>query len=130
MKKLILLLSFILPLGISAQKKDKNAPPAELFQCWSGSIEEDDIKSNKRTYRLCDYKFPPSMWRPTVKFENNGTCQVLHLGATDLHYYVDCTWTYDKKKKRITVVDKDKKLEMKFKIISVNKEVLKFASEM
>lgn len=69
------------------------------------------------------------MFRPTVEFKNDGTCQVLHVGPTDNHFYVNCTWTYDKRKKRVVVIDKDKKVEMKFKIKSIDKDVLKIVSE-
>jgi len=126
MKNIVIICILFLSLSSFAQI---NKAPEALINCWSASYEEDKEKSDVKTYRICDYKFPPARFRPTVKFNKDGTCQVLHLGATDMHTYVDCTWTYDKKKKRVTVVDKDKKPEMKFKIKKVEKDVLKIVQE-
>ena len=125
--KYFLLISTLL-ISLSSLAKGKDLPEA-FYNCWSASYEEDSETSKVKTFRLCDYKFPPKMFRPTIKINKGGTCQVLHVGPTDQHFYVDCTWTYDKKKKRVTIVDKDKKVEMKFIVRSVDKDLMKIVQE-
>lgn len=127
MKRIIAAIMLFMAMKGFSQTK---CAPENLFQCWSASYEDDKENTKENTYRNCDYKFPPKMFRPTVKFSKDGTCQVLHLGATDIQSYVDCKWAYNKRKKRITVTNNEKKTEMKFRIKSIDKDVMKIVSEM
>lgn len=128
MKNLLTAFILFLSFNFFAQKNSAKVPEA-LYNCWSASYEEDNEKTAVKTFRNCDYKFPPKMFRPTVKINKDGTAQVLHVGPTDMHEFVECTWTYDKRKKRVTVLDKSKKVEMKFKIKRVEKDILKIVEE-
>ncbi len=124
MKKIFLFSSFLISLFGFAQKKSA-LPPENLFACWSASYEENIETAKEKLYRPCDYNFPPSRFRQSIVFDKRGTCQVLHVGETDAHYYVDCKWTYDKKKKIVSIADDKGKVKMKIKIVSVDKEKLK-----
>lgn len=124
MKKIILLSSFLISLCSFSQKRSAS-PPESLFACWSASYEENIETAKEKIYRPCDYNFPPSRFRQSIVFDKKGTCQVLHVGETDAHYYVDCKWTYNKRKKIMNIADDKGKVKMKMKIVSVDKKKLK-----
>lgn len=124
MKKLIFISTIFMALTAFGQKKT-SGPPAALFACWAASYEENKENNQEKLYRPCDYNFPPSRFRQNIIFEKNGTCKVLAVGETDIHYFVDCKWVYDKKKKLVNVYDDKGKVKMKLKIISADKELLK-----
>lgn len=124
MKKIILIGSLLLSLVGFAQKKSA-LPPEAFFACWSASYEENQETDKEKLFRPCDYNFPPSRFRQTMVFDKKGTCQVLQIGETDAHYFADCRWTYDKKKKLVNIADDKGKIKMKIKIVSVDKEKLK-----
>lgn len=124
MKKLIFISTLFMALAGFAQRKT-SGPPAALFACWAASYEENKEDNQEKLYRSCDHKFPPSRFRQTIDFDKSGTCKVLAVGETDAHYFVDCKWVYDKKKKVINISDDKGKVKMKMKIISADKELLK-----
>ena len=128
MKKIIILFNLLLALGMQAQKKSSGIP-VDLYKCWSASYEENKETSKEKIYRNCEYAFPPSRFRQSIIFEKDGTCKVLHVGEADAHYYVDCKYVYNKKKRTINISDEKGKVKMKFKVISVNKEILKVEFE-
>ena len=128
MKKLTTVL-LLLPLITLAQKPFKKVPE-ELHSCWSLSFEEDSKDGKDRKFRNCTYTFPTSRFRPSVEIMKDGKCKLNHLGATDILTMEDATWTWDKKKKRVIVINKDKITEMKFRIISISKEEMKVKWEL
>lgn len=99
-------------------------PPKEFYSCWKSAHEENNEKAKTNVFRPCTYTFGPSMFRLEIEFFNNGSCKYLHVGATDIHYYVEGKWNYDKKKKMIIIKDDKGKVEYKYKIKEVNKEKL------
>jgi hypothetical protein len=124
MKNLIIITLTCLSLGVFAQKK-KNLSET-FYTCWAASYEEDDQKTNIKVYRQCDYKdFKPSFYRQRFIFKKDGTCQVLMLGETDAHYFLDCKWTYNKKKGLVTITDGKKKVDTRFVVMKSDAEVLK-----
>ncbi|MCW3078475.1 MAG: hypothetical protein JWO32_3084 [Bacteroidetes bacterium] len=124
MKKLLLLSTLLIVLTSLGQKK--SSLPDIFYSCWSASYEENKEGSQEKLYRPCDHQFPMSRFRQSIVFDKNGTCKVLHVGETDAHYYVDCKWTYDKKKKILDINDDKGKVKMKMKLVSVDKQTLKF----
>lgn len=112
-------------MALTGFSQKKSALPDLMFKCWSASYEENKETSKEKLYRPCDHSFPMSRFRQSIVFDKNGTCKVLHVGETDAHYYVDCKWTYDKKKKIMNINDDKDKVKMKMKIVSVDKETLK-----
>lgn len=126
MKKLITFTLIFVASFMNAQKSTVSSAPADLFNCWSASYEEDEASSMTKNFRLCDYdKFPPSRFRQQLQFSKDGMVKILNVGATDAHFFSDHKWTYDKKKKLVTILDKDGKAFMRFKINSVAKDKLK-----
>ncbi|MCE3228507.1 MAG: hypothetical protein K0S32_3058 [Bacteroidetes bacterium] len=124
MKNLILILLTCLSISVFAQKK-KNLPET-FYTCWAAAYEEDDQKANTKVYRQCDFKnFKPSFYRQRFVFKKDGTCQVLMIGETDAHYFLDCKWTYNKKKGLVAITETTKKLEIVFQVLSSDAEVLK-----
>ena len=127
MKNIIaVILLFFSVKGIAQTK----GAPLSLINCWSASYEEDKENSKENMYRSCDYKFPPKIYRPTVKFNTDGTCQVLRLGPTDTQDFVNCKWTYNKRKKLVTVINSENKTEMKFCIKHIEPGLMKTISKM
>ncbi|MGZ4090512.1 MAG: hypothetical protein ACXVNO_07315, partial [Bacteroidia bacterium] len=104
MKKILILTNLLFALTAFSQKKS-SALPGALVKCWSASYEENKETSKEKIYRSCDHEFPASRFRQSIVFEKNGTCKVLHIGEADAHYYVDCKYVYDKKKKTIDISD-------------------------
>jgi hypothetical protein len=126
MKKLITLLLLFIASFMNAQRSTVSSAPADLFQCWSASYEEDEANSMTKSFRLCDYdKFPPSRFRQQLQFGKDGMVKILNVGATDAHFYSDHKFTYNKKKKLVTVLDDKGKAFMRFKLNSVAKDKLK-----
>ncbi|MBA2610504.1 MAG: hypothetical protein H0U95_00940 [Bacteroidetes bacterium] len=100
-------------------------PPAEFYSCWKSSHEENNEKAKTEVYRPCTYtKFPPSMFRLEIEFFITGKCKYLHVGPTDIHYYVDGKWGMNKKTRIITVFDDKGKLAYKYKLKTVKKDEL------
>jgi hypothetical protein len=126
MKKILFLL-IVFSQTVSAQKKNKAAPET-LLNCWSRSFEDD--KEKTVAMRNCDFNFPPRMYRPSVKLESNGVCQILHIGETDIRSFEPGTWTYNKCKKRVTVTNKNNLVEMKFKIKKIETNYMDVIWEM
>jgi hypothetical protein len=124
MKYLIIAIVTFLSFGAFAQKK-KNLPET-FYKCWAAAYEEDDQKANTKVYRNCEYKdFKPSFYRQRFIFKKDGTCQVLMIGETDAHYYLDCKWSYTKKKGLVTITEPTKKLKIVFQVLNSDAEVLK-----
>jgi len=106
----------------------KKAPlPKEFFTCWKSAHEEKDEKAKTQVFRPCTNEFRPSMFRLSIEFFADGKCKYLHAGATDAHYFVDGKWSYNKRKKIITVFDDKKKIEYRFKVIEVKGDILKIS---
>jgi hypothetical protein len=124
MKNLIILTIALMGFNLHAQKA-KSFPPEAFYNCWSASYEEDQANSMTKNFRSCDYdKFPPSRFRQQLTFNKDGSCKVLNLGATDAHFFSEHKWTYNKKKKTVSILGNDGKEFMKFKINSVVKDRL------
>lgn len=128
MEKLLMFTSLLIGLAGFSQKKNA-AVPAALLKCWSASYEENKEPSNEKIYRTCEHVFPASRFRQSIIFDKNGTCKVLHLGEADAHYYVDCKYNYNKKNKTVNIGDADGKVKMKFRIVFVEKDMLKIIFE-
>lgn len=125
MKKLIAIVLAFMGFTLSAQKSKTGIPEA-FYNCWSASYEEDDANTMTKNFRNCDYdKFPPSRFRQQITFNRDGTCKVLNLGATDAHFFTENKWTYDKRKKLVSILDDKGKPFMRFKINAVEKGRLK-----
>jgi hypothetical protein len=123
MKKLLLIFGLLTSLVTVGQKK--GSLPNEFYTCWAASYEENKEESSEKIYRPCLNEFKPSRFRQNISFDKNGTCKVLMVGEADAHYHVNCKWTYDKKKKTVSIGDEKNKVKMKFKIVQVNKDILK-----
>lgn len=122
MKRIAWLLLLFINSGLFSQK---NNVSSSLYRCWAASYEENNEESKEKIYRPCEKGFPPSRFRQTINFNQNGSCKVLMVGETDLHYQVECKWNYDKKKKIISIADDKKKVKMKFKLVKVDDQILK-----
>lgn len=128
MKKLAPLFTtaFILLSLISFSQTNGSLPPEALFKCWKASYEENNEKTNTDFYRPCSYeKFGPRMFRLEIEFFKTGACKYLQVGATDLHYYIEGKWIYNKKTKTISVLDDKGVITYKFKLKKINSEFMK-----
>jgi hypothetical protein len=123
MKKILSTLVVFFAAGMFAQKS--STVPSALYRCWAASYEENKEDSKEKVYRPCENQFPPSRFRQTIHFDKNGTCKVLMVGETDIHYEADCKWSYDKKKRIVFISDDKSKVKMKFKLVKVEKDILK-----
>ncbi len=96
-----------------------------IHKCWTNSREEEK-QSSVSIYRPCDYKiFPASRFRDRIEFEENGKCSRLFLAPNDGHYMIQGEWTYNKLKQIITIKDQSGQIAYHFKVISLNKDVMK-----
>jgi len=125
-----LIIAFVLFISVSYQAQTKKVfPPKEFYACWKASYEENIEETKTQVFRSCTYtKFRPSMFRLEIEFFVAGKCKYLHVGASDIHYYVEGKWNYDKKTKVVTVVDEKEQPAFKFKIKEAKKDVLKVIS--
>lgn len=128
MKKILFLFLVISSPIFSQQKKETLQDAIQI--CWSRSMEDEKEADKKYVFRNCEYNFPPRPYRPTVKLEKDGKCQILHLGETDIHSWDQGTWTYNKKKKRVVVTNSKGQVEMKFRISYYEANFMKVKWEM
>lgn len=126
MKNIIIAITLLVSINCAATIK-KTTLPKEFFTCWKSAHEEKDEKAKTQIFRPCTNEFRPSMFRLSIEFFADGKCKYLHAGATDAHYFVDGTWTYNKRKKIVTVFDDKKKIEYRFKVIEVKGDMLKIS---
>jgi hypothetical protein len=129
MTKLIFTAALLFLSVICNSQSAEALPPKDFFSCWKASYEENNEKTKSEVYRPCSYeKFRPSMFRLEIEFFKTGKCKYLHVGAADLHYYIEGKWTYNKKTNIITVLDDKEIIAYKFKLKKVNKEFMKVIS--
>ncbi|MBK9285136.1 MAG: hypothetical protein IPM51_12620 [Sphingobacteriaceae bacterium] len=122
MNRLILLI--VLSSNVLLAQKAKKIKAEDLINCWSRSFEDENQNAKVAAFRNCDYQFPPRIYRPTVKLEANGKCQILHIGESDIRSFKEGTWTFSKRKKRVTVINGNKVIEMKFRIKKMEKDFI------
>ena len=109
-----------------AAQTAKAIMPDAFFNCWRASYEEDDEKTNIKNYRPCDYKeFRAAMYRQSITFDKNGQCDYLQLAPNDAHFFVKGKWSYNKKRKMVTVKDDKDKVVYKFKVNGIEKSLTK-----
>lgn len=126
MKNIIITVILFISVNCMAIAK-KAALPKEFFTCWKSANEEKDEKAKMQIFRPCTNEFRPSMFRLSIEFFADGKCKYLHAGATDAHYFVDGKWSYNARKKIVTVFDDKKKIEYRFKVIEVKGDILKIS---
>ena len=120
------LICCILVLGLNQvfAQEIKKIKAENLINCWSRSFEDEKEDAKTAAFRNCDYEFPPRIYRPTVKLEANGKCQILHIGETDIRSFKEGKWKYHKRKRRVTVINQKNIVEMKFRIKRMEKDLL------
>jgi len=128
MKKIFFLFLVISSPIFSQRKKETLQDAIQI--CWSRSMEDEKDENKNYVFRNCDYNFPPRMYRPSVKLEKDGKCQILHIGEADLRSWEEGTWTYNKRKKRVVVTNKRAQVEMKFRITYYEANFMKVKWEM
>lgn len=68
--------------------------PAELFQRWGHSFEEDT--ESLRVYRPADYDFPLARGRDEIEFHSGGDLIEWIVGPDDANQPVTCCWRVER----------------------------------
>ncbi len=125
MKKIIALAFVLIGFTVLAQTKIKKLPDT-FFANWVSSYEENDPAKPEQIYRTAGSKeFPMSRFRPSFEFMKDGKCKWLKLEPNDMQSMADATWSYSKRKQILSITDSQGKLVYKFKLNSIDGQVLK-----
>lgn len=129
MKKLLLILLAIISTNAIAQSKIKKLP-AEFYNVkWISSNEENDATKDYMTFRREGSKeFPISRFRASYSFSNDGNCKWLKLEPNDLQNMVDGKFEFSRRKQTIKIMDANGLVVQTFKVVGVEKDVLKLKS--
>ena len=101
-----------------------------FYSCWTSSYEENDQKTNVLIYRPCKFKeWKASMFRHYVSFNKDGTCAYLQASPNDAHFEALGTWAYTKKGGDITILNEKKDMVFKFKLVKIEKDLMKITTE-
>lgn len=124
------LLFFSAVLLASTCQEDANDPPptdeikAELLlNCWVHVYEEDpDVY--RQVYQVCELseELPPSRFRATYTFLEDGVCEYLALSPVDAHHTATGTWEFDKENHQVKVYDKNGALVITMTILEIGEE--------
>lgn len=88
---------------------------------WTHSREDDQ---NGNNYYLDGEKktFPPSRFRNSLFFNDDGTCAYMMLSPTDRHHMVDGTYTY--KANVITINQENGDEYLSYEVVEIAKDTL------
>lgn len=126
MKKLLIILLATFSLGAVAQSKIKKLPADFYNVKWLASNEEIDATKDYVPYRKEGSKeFPIARFRPTFTFGADGSCKWLKLEPNDLQNIVDGKFEFSKRKQTIKIFDNKGALVQTFKLVGLEKDVLK-----
>jgi hypothetical protein len=124
------LLFFSAVLLASTCHEDANDPPPAkeidselLLNCWVHVYEENpDVYS--QVYQVCELseELPPSRFRATYTFLEDGICKYLALSPIDAHYTATGTWEFDKGNRQVKVYDENGDLVITMTIIEIGEE--------
>ncbi len=97
-----------------------------LFQSWTHSREEEEnLYDKEQIFRPSNYRvFAPSRFRMIYEFSKNGNCSWFVLHPANRHYMEDGKFTFDPKRKEITIFNKSSEIIEKFKILNLGKDKL------
>lgn len=126
MRKTFLFFCFLAFISCNSEKVLTSEPVdiSELAKEWVHSREEQ--VDSVQIYRPAGFKqFPSSRYRQKYIFKDDGLCSYYVLHPTDAHYYEDGTWTYDENDQRLVIYDTSKTVESKFRILILNRFMLK-----
>jgi hypothetical protein len=106
---------------LTPQKTELN----NLEKQWVHSREEET--DSVQIYRPTDYKeLPASRFREVYYFEDSSECKYLVLAPNDAHYFEVGTWAYNDNNQTLVIYNSSQQTINRFKIILVNKVLLKF----
>ena len=122
--KMIAILLFLVSAYESNAQKDL-IDTSSIAQCWTHSVEENDLENNVNIYRPCGSKdFPVRRFRFVMELRRNGTCDWLYLAPTDAHHMKKGTWTYEESSQELTIRDENGKLVHAYKINTLDKHMM------
>ncbi len=126
MKKILLILLAVLGINAVGISKIKKLP-AEFYSVkWISSNEENDATHDYMIFRREGSKeFPMARFRSSYQFEADGTCKWLKLEPNDLQNIVNGKFIFSKRKQTLKIYDDKGTLVQTFKLIGVEKDVLK-----
>ena len=126
MKNIFLLFCLLIILGCDSDKilTSDTIKVSELTKEWVHSREEEI--DSVRIYRPAGFKhFPSSRYRQKYIFKDDGLCKYYVLHPGDAHYYEVGTWTYNENDQRLIIYDSSKNVESEFRILILNRFMLK-----
>jgi hypothetical protein len=98
-----------------------NKIPAEIFQYWIHSYEDDT--QDTKVFHPSSYDFPLSRGRVGFELKEDGTCIHYDIGPSDLPKKVIGKWKLEEEKIKMDFADKDLKID-DISIISCDKNTL------
>ena len=97
---------------------DENSNPL-LINCWKHSYEEDP-SDGVDLYRPCDsMEFPPSRFRETMTFRENGECEFLVLSPNDAHYFQNGRWEFVNETQTIVIRDEHEAVVKELEVVEL-----------